>query len=202
MVLRKVGVWAAVLLCLLVAGCRKQTGPRVYRPLVLMPPPTIPVALETPRPIDVARTLPNVAARMPRPLDTLPPYVKPPVRTVKRPKSKPVQSAKTVPGTPVTTPPAEAVEEPETPVIELGEVMPEASRRAGEAEIDKVLEEVSGIVRRARGRNLSLQQEERLQQVRSFAQRSRAFKRTDMASAKAFAERALVLARELSAEFR
>jgi hypothetical protein len=192
----------ACLLAFTLASCRKNVQMvREYRVLEPLPPVPVSVIEDAPPPINVIRTLPVSAVAKAAPLNPyeLPRYEakKPRIAIFRKPKkAKPV-----VVNSPKPDPPEKGPIPDETttqPTIELGDVMTNSQRGAELGVVDQILGETTATLARLEGRALSERQRQQYEQSQNFAARARGFRQTDLAAAKAFAERARVLARELA----
>jgi hypothetical protein len=199
-------VIVSVLMMLAVSGCGRRRMPTsVYRPIIPLPPSTFPVQLDPPPvPVDLARTLPSPIQRLPNPVAKLPVYSKPkPVQNVRRRARAKVPVAESKPDSaPAADVKPADVKPAEVEVMELGEVMPSSERRAELAAVNQTLAATNGLIQRLTGRRLTPGQQDRLTQIQDLAARAQAFRATDLGSAKAFADRAMLLARDLAGEVR
>lgn len=198
---------ALVLLCLLafgLAGChRRPRAPQMPARPAARPPVVLPPAEPQARPMEepelpaepLPPPTPTPEAAQPK-LEPAPPPAQPQPRRARpapRKAAKPSEPEPTVP-TPVAT--------PALPAPQLGEVLPEAQRRALEQTLEESLAAARRVLAALERRKLTRPQAESAGRVRAFVRQAEANRATNLTGAVQFARRAAVLADDLAESVR
>jgi hypothetical protein len=148
-------------------------------------PPSAPAPLAAPVPA-------SAPAPEPAATETAPP---PPTATPAA--KKPARSAASSNPSPAPAPPAAAPVS--TPAPKLGDVLTSDEQKQLSASIDQSLSRAQASLNRLNGRQLTKDQKSEVDQIQSFMKQAQATRNSDPAGAKSLAERAEVLARDLTA---
>lgn len=165
-----------------------------------MPTPAPVVA--KPRPEPQVETPPDIETEVPR--IALEEVALPAPPEVEAPPSRPAQAKRPAPGpiTPAPTQPGPATPEveqpPAPPTPQLGEILTADRRRQYEALFIERVSGAQGALNRANGRtNLTQQQKETIQRIRTFLHQAEETKDKDLVTALEFARRADLFGRDL-----
>ena len=187
-----------VFLLLAEAGCRMR---QVAVPAPPAPPatsqpasaPQVPAAAGA---TESANPGANVGGQEPSPYQINKPATPAPANALKKP-----QRAAQTPAA-VTPAPLQPATPAATPAPKLGDVLTPDEVRQYNAAIDVSLSHAQASLNAIQGRQLTKDQQAEVEQIRNFMQQAEASRNSDPAGAKSLAQRAEVLARDLTATFR
>jgi hypothetical protein len=193
----RVVLCAILLLSFVQASCRKRqpVAPIAPAPVVDVAPALTPAPATPPGSEPSAETTPNpppAAATPPAPASVY--QQNRPAAQDKPPKKTP---RVTVPPPPVGAPAATAPSPPR-----LGAILTPEQQREFNTAIDQSLSRVKGSLDSIGNRQLTGDQQSRVDQVQAFVKQAQETRKSDLSAAKSLAERAEVLASDLAASFR
>lgn len=199
--------WLVIALAV-TTGCAKLKRGRAAAPPIIVappssvpePPPTIqaPPTVEQPTASQIPTLPPGTQPKVPQPVE--PPK---PVRNTKRtPASKTPTTASTQPAGPAA--PAEPVPEAptETPLPQLGAILTKEEQASMNAAIDAALQRAQANLAKLDPRRLRGSDRANYQRARSFVMQAQQARGTDLAVAKGLADRADILALDLTRNLR
>jgi hypothetical protein len=193
----------AVALALSMAGCVLSGKPKTVAAVPPQPQPAVePKPAPPPEPLSIFQT--QVQLPPPQPVNqeavVALPAAPEPVETA--PAPKPVRrTGATPPPKPEVVPPAAATAAPpaEPERAPIQEIVPADERKRYQESADASKREIRQLLEQAKGRRLNTEQKKVVSRILAFvSQAEDAEKRGDMRQADAFAERGLVLAKDLA----
>jgi hypothetical protein len=196
--MRRVKVVLAAAMAISLAGCFLSGKPKTPPATPATPRPT---PATPPEPLSIPQTqvtLPPPQAVNPDALRTAPPVEQPAPREAAAPAVTPQRPSAPRNPPQVQAKPPETPAEPEPSRPPIQEILPAEEQRRLQHEAQDRRNQTGALVEAAARRGLSPRERRRVEDINQFVKQSeQAEKNGDMRSADLFAERALILAREL-----